>query len=123
ESIVVRVLTAAEAFGDDRHPDVPDLICVFRTDLGLIEDCESPAVGRVHVPVYHRHAPRSGDHYPRSRLWVSGAMAGVEADGQLHDGNVLDIAPTVLRSLGVALPTWLDGRPLPLGVPAYDAAV
>lgn len=123
EAIVARVLTAEEAFGADRHPDLPDLICEFRTDLGMIEDCESAAVGRVHAPVYHRHAPRSGDHYPRSRLWVSGEAAGIEADGQQHAGNVLDIAPTVLQRLAVPLPTWLDGRPLKLGTRRQDAAV
>lgn len=116
EPIVVRAFTAEEAFGPDRHPDVPDLMCVFRTDLGMIEDCESTAVGRVHVPVYHRYAPRGGDHFPRSRLWVSGA--GVDVDGHLHEGHVLDIAPTVLETLSVPLPAWLDGRPLKLAAHA-----
>ena len=110
EPIVVRVQTARELFGPDHHPDLPDLICVFRTDLGMLENCESAAVGRVHVPVYHPHAPRSGDHTVNSELWVS----GVERTGSGPGGSVLDIAPTILDALGVALPEWLDGRPLPL---------
>jgi predicted AlkP superfamily phosphohydrolase/phosphomutase len=122
QAIVVRVETSSEAFGPDHHPDLPDLTCVFRTDLGMLEDCESPAVGRVHVPVYHPHAPRSGDHTVNSQLWIRGpGVVGAQATGY---GNVLDIAPTILAALGVALPEWLDGKPLPVSAGALgpDAA-
>ena len=113
--------TASEAFGPDHHPDLPDLICVFRTDLGMLEDCASPAIGRVHAPIYHPHAPRSGDHTVNSQLWVSGpGVAGTQHTGS---GNVLDIAPTILAALDVALPAWLDGRPLPLADAAAAPAV
>jgi predicted AlkP superfamily phosphohydrolase/phosphomutase len=117
ETIVARAFTADEKFGHDHHPDLPDLICVFRTDLGMIEHCESPAVGRVHVPVYHPHAPRTGDHTVNSRLWL--CRPGIEAGGAMREANVLDIAPTVLRLLDVELPVWLDGESL---VTAHDAA-
>ncbi len=110
EPIVDRVVTATEAFGPGHHPDVPDLMVLFRTDLGYLEDCESPAVGQVHVPVYHPHLPRTGDHTAESRLWIVGP--GVPAGKRLPDANVLDIAPTVLRLLGVDSPPQLDGRPL-----------
>jgi len=118
EAIVARVQTSSEAFGPDHHPDLPDLICVFRTDLGMLERCESPAVGSVHVPVYHPHAPRSGDHTVNSQLWASGP--GVVATGETGRGNVLDIAPTILAALDVALPEWLDGRPLPVSAAAQE---
>lgn len=121
EAIIRRVQTASEAFGPDHHPDLPDLICVFRTDLGMLEDCASPAVGRVHAPIYHPHAPRSGDHTVNSQLWVSGP--GVAGTRHTGSGNVLDIAPTILAALDVALPAWLDGRPLPLADAAAAPAV
>jgi hypothetical protein len=117
EPIIARVQSASEAFGPDHHPDLPDLICAFRTDLGMLERCESPAVGHVYAPIYHPHAPRSGDHTVNSQLWASGP--GVVDTRQSGAGNVLDIAPTILAALGVALPAWLDGRPLPLSVAAY----
>jgi predicted AlkP superfamily phosphohydrolase/phosphomutase len=112
EAIVVRVQTSSEAFGPDHHPDLPDLICVFRTDLGMLERCESPAVGLVHAPVYHPHAPRSGDHTVNSQLWASGP--GIAGTREIGSGNVLDIASTILAALDVRLPEWLDGRPLPV---------
>ena len=119
EAIVTRVQTSSEAFGPDHHPDLPDLICVFRTDLGMLERCESPAVGLVHAPIYHPHAPRSGDHTVNSQLWVSGPdIVGTRENGR---GNVLDIAPTILAALRVALPDWLDGRPLPVSAAAQES--
>jgi predicted AlkP superfamily phosphohydrolase/phosphomutase len=118
EAIITHVQTSSEAFGPDHHPDLPDLICVFRTDLGMLERCESPAVGLVHVPIYHPHAPRSGDHTVNSQLWVSGPdIVGTRENGR---ANVLDIAPTILDALDVALPEWLDGRPLPVSAAAQE---
>jgi arylsulfatase A-like enzyme len=79
----------------------------------------------VHVPVYHPHAPRTGDHTPHSRLWASGA--GLAANGTIGQGHVCDIAPTVLALLDVAAPAGLDGRALLdrtkfRGAPAMAAA-
>lgn len=110
QAIIARVFTPAEHFGEHHHPDLPDLLCVFRTDVGIIERCESPSVGRVHVSVYHPHAPRSGDHTVNSRLWMSGP--GIAAATAPDQANVLDIGPTVLSLLDVPVPQWMDGVPL-----------
>jgi predicted AlkP superfamily phosphohydrolase/phosphomutase len=107
EPIVASVKTAVEAFGDAHHPDVPDIMVVFRTDLGPLESCRSNRVGTVEVPLYKPHLPRVGDHTTESRLWMLGMPAP-----PVPVANVLDIAPTVLSLLDVALPDWLDGRPL-----------
>jgi predicted AlkP superfamily phosphohydrolase/phosphomutase len=110
EPIVADVFTAEARFGADRHRDLPDLMCVFRTDLGMLETCESPAVGRIRAPIYHPHAPRTGDHTPHSACWASGdGIVPASATGR---GNVQDIAPTVLALLGLARPDWMDGRSL-----------
>ena len=110
EPIVKRVQTAYEAFGPSHHRDVPDLIVVFRTDLGPLESCTSRRVGLVNVPVNVGFNPRNGDHTVESRLWAIGP--GFPNGTRLADGNVLDLAPTVLRLLDVDLPSWLDGQPL-----------
>lgn len=110
ERIVAKVVTAAEAFGADHHPDVPDLMVVFRTDVGAIESCRSARVGLVREQIYNPNIPRSGDHTIESRLWLRGP--GIEAGAVSQDGNVLDVAPTVLALLGVPVPPSLDGRPL-----------
>lgn len=109
--IVSRVLTAAQAFGT-AHPDVPDLLVLFRSDIGLIERCRSARIGEIHVPIDRALHHRSGDHTVESRLWAAGP--GIAAGLPLPEANVLDLTPTILRSLGVPLPENLDGRPIPL---------
>jgi len=111
QRVVDRVVTAEEAFGADRHPDVPDLMVVFRTDLGTIESCRSRRVGVLTARLDSPDTPRTGDHTVESRLWAIGP--GVPRGGELPAGaNVLDIAPTVLELLDVPVPDSLDGRPL-----------
>jgi len=109
EPIVERVTTAAEAFGPHHHPDVPDLMVVFRRDLGPIEACRSSRVGRIDEAIMTPALPRTGDHHPQSRLWMMGP--GVVARGRLPDADVLDVAPTVLELLGVPA-AGLDGTSL-----------
>ena len=111
EPIVTRTVTAQEAFGLHHHPDVPDLMVVFRTDLGRLESCRSPSVGNIHVDLFNPSIPRSGDHSVESRLWARGPGMGA-GPHETSTANVLDIAPTVLRLLDVPLPEALDGRPL-----------
>lgn len=111
ERVVDRVVTAEEAFGAERHPDVPDLMVVFRTDLGTIESCRSKRVGVLTARLDSPNTPRTGDHTVESRLWAIGP--DIPRGGALPAGaNVLDIAPTVLGLLDVPAPESLDGRPL-----------
>lgn len=110
EPIVKHVLRANEAFGPDHHRDVPDLLIAFRTDLGPFNDCESPRVGHIEMPVKLPWLTRTGDHTVRSQLWAVGP--GVEPGSRIEGGNVLDVAPTALALLGVAQPDYLDGHAL-----------
>ncbi len=110
QPIVSEVVTADEVFGPSHHPDVPDLIVRFRQDLGLLDTCESASVGRVHVPVGSRWGRRSGDHSPRSAVWMAGE--GCTPGAVCGPGSLLDVAPTVLEALGCERPAFLDGRPL-----------
>jgi predicted AlkP superfamily phosphohydrolase/phosphomutase len=115
ERIVARVVTASEAFGTSVHPNVPDLMVVFRTDLGPLEACQSPRVGVVRAGLHKPHLPRTGDHTIESRLWVTGPTlpAAIATNGHVPD--VLDVAPTLLALLDVPRPPWLDGRSLVQG--------
>jgi predicted AlkP superfamily phosphohydrolase/phosphomutase len=114
QPIVDEVVTAAEVFGSDHHEDVPDIMVVFRTDLGPLEQCVSDSVGLVRVAINYPGYPRTGDHTVESRLWVLGP--GVRPGVCRDQGDVLDIAPTVLSLLNVPLPAWFEGRPLSLSI-------
>jgi len=109
--IVDEVFTSTEAFGGDHHPDVPDLMVVFRRDLGLIEAAESERVGVIRRYANHNH-PRTGDHTAESRLWATGA--GIRPGSWLPPADLLDVAPTVLDLLGVPTPPACDGRAIDL---------
>jgi len=108
--IVEWVKPIDEVYGDDRHPDLPDLLVRFRHDLGVIEECWSRRLGHVRVPLNRAYNPRTGDHTPVSRLWLR--APGIGAGAELPEANALDLAPTVLRLLDVPVPNWMDGRPL-----------
>lgn len=110
EPIVRKVVTAEDAFGSNHHPDVPDLIVVFRSDLGRLEACRSARVGLVEELINSPGYPRSGDHTVESRLWMAGPH--IPGGQRVPDGNVLDLAPTVLQALGVPPRTKLDGHTL-----------
>ena len=112
EPIVAGVETSADALGRDHHPDVPDLLVRFRTDLGVLERCSSDRLGLVEFPLPKRHGRRSGDHTTVSRLWAAGP--GIRARTRIEDAGTLDLAPTVLNLLGVPIPPQLDGKPLAL---------
>jgi predicted AlkP superfamily phosphohydrolase/phosphomutase len=108
EPIVAGVVTADEAFGRDRHPDVPDLMVSFRNDLGPLDACVSERVGVVRVPA--RVANRSGDHTGEARLWLAGG--GIAPRSRHARAHAADVAPTVLALLGVPAPEGLAGRAL-----------
>ena len=128
EPIVDLVATPRELFGPNFHPDLPDLTVGFRTDLGRIEACESPRVGRVEVPLWSREARpdgwpvelgRTGDHTDASQLWIC-ASDGAGSDG--GTASVLDVAPTVLTMLAVSPPPTMTGRALLEASDARDAS-
>ena len=112
EPIARRVFTADEEWGPDRHVSVPDLVVDFRPELAPIDAAESARLGRVELPIRRvdEHGPRrTGDHLPDSRVWVAGPrLSGL---GPVAGANVLDVTPTVLSLLDVAVPAGLDGRP------------
>jgi predicted AlkP superfamily phosphohydrolase/phosphomutase len=117
EKIVERVVTTEDAFGPCGHPDNPDLLVVFRSDLGSLDRCTSPRVGLIEAPARNARVPRTGDHTGETRIWIAGT--GVEAGVELTPGAIEDFVPTVLQLLEVPLEDDLDGRPLPLSRVEY----
>ena len=111
-TIIEGVDATEDLFGPDRHPDVPDLIVRFRTDIGVIEACASPRIGTVEIPINSPGYPRTGDHLPQTRLWAWGP--GIAAGRRVDGGSVLDVAPTILGLLGVPAGADADGKPLDL---------
>ena len=108
ERMVHHVVTAEEAFGPDRHPDLPDMMVSFRQDLGLLDACVSERIGLLKVPF--RVVNRSGEHTGEARLWLAGN--GLQSRPETGSAHALDVAPTILSLLDVPVPSELDGRSL-----------
>jgi predicted AlkP superfamily phosphohydrolase/phosphomutase len=110
EPIVAQVQTADEAFGEDHHPGVPDLLVDFRDDLGVLDACRSARVGLVRVSVPPT-ARRTGAHPATpSRLWIAGDAIPTPAPS--GEGRAVDLSATILSHLGVPRPDWCEGAPL-----------
>jgi hypothetical protein len=106
--VVETVLSATEAFGDEFSPDLPDVLVVFRKDLGDYTCVQSDRVGRIHLERV-RTASVTGENTGECHLWSIG-LEGLDQDASPPD--VLDVAPTVLALLGIEAPAWMDGRPM-----------
>lgn len=107
--LIASIATADEAYGRDHHPNIPDLIIEFRSDLGPLEACYSPRFGRIDAP-NDRYMQRSGDHTAQSRLWIASPRL---APGPLQErGHVIDVAPTILDLVGLEPGAQIDGRSL-----------
>jgi predicted AlkP superfamily phosphohydrolase/phosphomutase len=110
---VRKVTRAVMAYGERLHPNVPDLLVSFDGELAPILAVSSARVGTVSAALRTRLLPRSGDHTETSRLICTGPS--VEPAPLAYEGDILDIAPTLLDLVDVPLPDQLDGKPLQLG--------
>jgi predicted AlkP superfamily phosphohydrolase/phosphomutase len=94
-----------ETFPGDRQEHLPDLIVTWN-DARPFAALASPHLGLVEGA---SPDPRTGTHAPTGFLFAAGA--GIPR-GYQGDGQLMDIAPTVLKLLGLVPPPTMDGRPL-----------
>jgi predicted AlkP superfamily phosphohydrolase/phosphomutase len=97
---VAKVMTREEAFPGAASARAPDLTLVLE-DGGFLsvlnaDECVKP-----------RPEP-SGTHRPQGILVASGA--GIERGRRLLPASIIDVAPTLLHSLGLPVPADLEGR-------------
>lgn len=67
------------------------------------------AIGGGSLRGVHGYRPEE----PRMAALFAAVGRGVPAGLALGDVRSLDVAPTVLRLLGVPIPDWMEGRPIP----------
>ncbi len=106
--VVDRVIRTADRFGPQRHPDLPDLLVVFRRDVGEIGAVVGPRVGELRRALQRPDLARTGDHTDRSKLWCAGPAFDGAPD--VVERSNLDIAPTILDLLSVQAPAHMSGR-------------
>ena len=92
----------------DRLPDL--LVDWAATPAARHRAIASPRFGEIAWPTPGRHpSGRSGNHRGEGFYFAVGAGL---APGRKADGDILDLAPTVLARLGAAMPPTMRGRPL-----------
>jgi predicted AlkP superfamily phosphohydrolase/phosphomutase len=106
ETVVDRVVTRDEIYRGEALTHAPDLLVEWKA--GYIGDAGLAGPREIVTPTLPTH---SSDHWNRSVLLALGASV---RSGELS-AALEDIAPTVLRALGVAAPGNLDGAVLPVG--------
>ena len=110
EPIVSRLWTREEAFAGPAMPLAPDLTLALR-DGGLVSILPSD------LPLRPRPKP-AGAHRPTGIFLANGP--GLRRGMTVPELSILDVAPTLLYSLGLAIPEDLEGRvPLEMFEPAY----
>lgn len=120
ERIVDRVDRVVDLYGPDHHPDLPDLLVVFRRDLGELTEAAGPRVGHVEVPYRRPDYLRTGDHTDASRVWV--ATPGRAEPVDVGEADTLDLAPTLLALLGLPPGPSMQGSVLGTVAPTIEGA-
>jgi len=105
QAMVERVATRDESYRGPEVTHAPDLVVEWKP--GYSGDAGLSGAGKIVTQSPPNH---SSDHWNQSFLLASGE--GVRS-GELA-ATLEDIAPTVLRALGVSAPVDFDGRVLPL---------
>jgi predicted AlkP superfamily phosphohydrolase/phosphomutase len=104
EGVVSEVFLREEIFAGPHLEEMPDLI--FSLGAGPHVPRCSLSSRRIFQPV----SPRdwSGEHRPNGILVAVGH--GIRSGTKIPDHSIIDIAPTVLRIMGIPIPLDMDGR-------------
>jgi predicted AlkP superfamily phosphohydrolase/phosphomutase len=109
ERVVRRVMIREEAFPGPHSDQAADLTLVLR-DYGFVSVTRSDAILKTRKEV-------AGVHNPRGIFMAAGP--GIRRGEAVGDLSILDVTPTLMHSLGLAVPHDFEGR---LPVEIFDAA-
>jgi predicted AlkP superfamily phosphohydrolase/phosphomutase len=110
EPIVKRVMTREEAYPGRCNGQAPDLTLVMR-DHGFVSILNKE-------PVVYRRPDVDGTHYPKGIFMAKGP--GVRAGETAAQMSIADVAPGLLYSLGLDIPSDFEGvMPSHVFEPAY----
>ncbi|MBE9182205.1 alkaline phosphatase family protein [Oculatella sp. LEGE 06141] len=90
----------------DTDPTLPGADLIVEWDDVPTDVIDSPGFGRI-GPVPYR---RTGSHRARGFLLATGN--GISPGTQLQQGDIIDLAPTILARMGAPIPSRLEGHPL-----------
>lgn len=114
---VVQHAVPREAWNSGPHVEqMPDLIVALERGYGLARsDARGAALPDVPIIEPNRGRWRGGHEGPHAPDLVPGIFLSAGGDLRstpLHDARIVDVAPTILKALGLSSPVPMDGRPL-----------
>jgi len=100
--VVTAVLKREEAFAGSRNGRCPDLTLTLH-DYGFVSTLNQD-------PVIFRRPNVAGTHRPQGIFLARGP--GIAKGVRLRQQSIVDIAPTLLHSLGLPIPSDFEGAPI-----------
>jgi predicted AlkP superfamily phosphohydrolase/phosphomutase len=100
ERIVKHILTKEEAYPGSHNEQAPDLTLVMR-DHSFVSILNKE-------PIIYQRPEIEGTHYPEGIFLARGP--GIEQGVTLPPLSIVDVTPTLLHSLGLAIPSDFEGQ-------------
>ncbi len=98
--IIKKIMTREEAYPGTHNDQAPDLTLVME-DYGFISILNK-------FPIIARRPEIAGTHYPEGIFLAHGP--GIRQNECLKDLSIMDVTPILLYSLGLDIPSNLEGR-------------
>lgn len=108
ERVISAVYLASDTYQGPYSGRGPDLIIGTRRGFRAGWSCVTGGVGRRVIYANERHW--NGDHCHDHKLVPGTLASNMKLD--LENASIIDIAPTVLRVLGIRSPSYMEGKPL-----------
>ncbi|HNU70197.1 MAG TPA: alkaline phosphatase family protein [Thermodesulfobacteriota bacterium] len=108
ERIIKHIYTKEEAYPGENNEQAPDLTMVFY-------DHSFASILNKEPMIYHHHETL-GTHYPEGVFLAAGP--GIRSGVSLPALSIVDVAPTLLHSLGLEIPADFEGQ---LPAEAFEA--
>lgn len=99
ERIVTKIMRREDVFAGEFMHEAPDLTLVLR-DFGFV------SIRNLHPPLLQRDEI-VGTHHPDGVMLANGV--GIAATDELEPRDIVDVAPTLLYSLGLPVPKDFEG--------------
>jgi predicted AlkP superfamily phosphohydrolase/phosphomutase len=109
--IVQSIVRAGQVFEGDHLDMLPDIMVQWQySPVHERRAVHSPRYGTIPFPLPGRNPDgRSGNHRYQGMLIAAGE--GIKS-GNISNGHILDLAPTILALLGQPVPADMEGKPL-----------
>jgi predicted AlkP superfamily phosphohydrolase/phosphomutase len=108
-AVVSDVHKTVEIYSGPCVVNMPDVIINWNPEAKVTTKLEVEGLGVIECPHagYQVSPYYTGNH--RGNAFVIAKGPGIEHSAEFENGNILDLAPTILNHFGISVPTHMDG--------------